>query len=287
MRVYGQDRNWTVPPRTSDDDTCHRGVASPEIAVRQPSSLFERRSSLPRVQRVSFDRPIYWLRAGLDDLFANPLPSIAYGLLFSIGGDLILLASLEEPHLFMAALSVFFLLAPVLAAGLYELSRQRAAGRRPTFIDSVAGLQRSTISLALFGLVLAIAALFWEQATALTFALVADLEVGFAPFLEILTSEAHRPLMLAWLAGGACLALMVFAASIVTAPLILDRETDFTTATLTSLRVFAANPEAMLLWAATIAALILISFATLMVGLVFTMPVLAHATWHAYQELVK
>lgn len=255
--------------------------------MRQPSSLFERNHSLPRVQRVSFDRPIYWLRAGLDDLFANPLPSLAYGLLFSIGGDLILLASLEEPYLFMAALSVFFLLAPVLAAGLYELSRQRAAGERPTFIDSVAGLQRSTISLALFGLVLAIVALFWEQATALSFALVADLDIGFGPIMEILSSEEHRAFMLAWLAGGAVLALLVFACSVVTAPLILDREVDFTTALQTSLRVFAANLEVMLLWAAVIAALVLVSFATLMVGLVFMMPILGHATWHAYRELVK
>jgi uncharacterized membrane protein len=255
--------------------------------VAQPPTFLDRHSALPAAQRVPLDRPLHWLRAGLDDLMANPLPGLAYGLLFSIGGDLILLASLEEPYLFMTALSGFFLVAPLLAAGLYELSRLRAAGAHPGFIDSLTGLRRSLPALALFGVVLAMVAVLWEQITAVSFSLFVHREIGLSQFVQTLTEGEHRAFMATWFILGACLALVVFAFSVVSAPLILDRDADFITAITTSLRVFILNLEVMVLWAAIIVLLVLVSFATLMVGLVFTMPVLGHATWHAYRELVK
>lgn len=253
----------------------------------QPSPFLDRHFPMPAVQRVALSRPAYWLRAGLEDLFANPLPGLAYGLLFSIGGDLILLASLQEPYLFMTALSVFFLLAPILAAGLYELSRLRAAGERPTFIDSLTGLARNPAALTLYGVVLAVVAVLWEQVTAVSFALVANEEVGLGQLIHILTAGEHRAFMATWLIVGAGLALLVFAFSVVSVPMILDRDADFVTAMATSLRAFVINLETMVLWAGIIVLLTLMSFATLMVGLVFAMPILGHATWHAYRELVK
>lgn len=253
----------------------------------QPPTFLDRHFPVPAVQRVHLNRPAYWLRAGLDDLFANPVPSLAYGLLFSIGGDLILLASLREPYLFMTALSVFFLLAPLLAAGLYELSRQRAAGAKPTFIDSLAGLGRNTPALTLYGVLMAVVAVFWEQVTAVSFDLVANQGVGFSQLIHLLTAGEHRAFMATWLILGACLALLVFAFSVVSVPMMLDRDTDFLTALATSLRAFSLNLEAMVLWAGIILLLVFMSFASLMVGLVFAMPILGHATWHAYRELVK
>ena len=73
----------------------------------------------PSVRRISARQPLNWLRAGWADLKANPLPSLAYGLLFALGGDLIILAALDHPHLLTVAISGFFLVAPLLAAGLY------------------------------------------------------------------------------------------------------------------------------------------------------------------------
>lgn len=253
----------------------------------QPSTFLDRYFPMPVVQRVDLNRPAYWLRAGLDDLFANPLPGLAYGLLFSLGGDLILLASFHAPYLFMTALSVFFLLAPLLAAGLYELSRLRAAGGKPTFIDSLMGLKRNTATLTLYAVVLAMIAVLWEQVTAVSFALVAHEEIGLTQFIHILSTGEHRAFMATWLILGASLALLVFAFSVVSVPMILDRNADFVTAIATSLRTFLLNLETMVLWAAVIVLLVLMSFASLMVGLVFAMPILGHATWHAYRELVK
>ena len=94
-------------------------------------------AALPVIRRLPASRIAAWLAAGWRDFKANPIPSLAYGLLFGIGGDLILLASLGKAHLFMVAVSGFFLVAPLLAAGLYELSRQHAKGVHPTFIESL------------------------------------------------------------------------------------------------------------------------------------------------------
>lgn len=116
---------------------------------------------LPGVRRIAADRPLRWLSAGWRDLKANPLPSLAYGLLFALAGDLIILATLDRPHLLTVSISGFFLVAPLLAAGLNELSRRTARGERILFIDSIRCFRRNGESMALFGLILALTALLW------------------------------------------------------------------------------------------------------------------------------
>lgn len=245
--------------------------------------------SLPAVRSVAPGRIAAWLEAGWSDLRANPIPSLAYGLLFGIGGDLILLASLAHPHLFMVAVSGFFLVAPLLAAGLYELSRQRAAGRRPIFVESLAAFRRNGLALLLFGIVLALIMLIWERTSAIVFALLGNLaDVDIREFVvDNLASGEHLLFMTSWFALGGLLALFTFALSVVSVPLMLDRDTDFVTAMLTSLHAFALNSGTLLLWAAVIVLLTLLGFATLLFGLVVIMPILGHASWHAYRDLVE
>lgn len=256
--------------------------------MRQSFDLLGHHFDLPEVRHVGADRPTAWLAAGFDDMVANPIPALAYGLLFSIGGDIILVSSVQTPHLFMTAISGFFLIAPLLAAGLYELSRQRAAGGKPTFIDSVGGLRHSASSIALFGLVLAVIVLLWERISALAFAVVGEMGTGVGGLMaQIFVGGEHRAFVAVWFILGAMLALLTFAISAVSVPMMLDRNTGFVTAMMTSLRAFAVNLEAMVLWGLIIVGLTLLGFATLLVGLVFVMPMLGHATWHAYRDLVK
>ena len=245
--------------------------------------------TLPAVRRISWRQPFSWLGAGLDDVKANPGPSLAYGLLFAIGGDLIMLAALRHPYLLTVAVSGFFLVAPLLAAGLYELSRQTGHGRKILFIDSLRCFQRNGQSLALFGLVIGLAALFWERFSAIAFALLSDASGADAGvFLSrILLSGEHGAFVVTWFALGGILALFVFALSVVSVPLMLDRDSDFVTAMATSLQGFLNNAGPLLLWAALIALLTLLGFATLLFGLVVIMPILGHASWHAYRDLVE
>jgi uncharacterized membrane protein len=243
--------------------------------------------ALPGIRTVAAGRPLAWLRAGWSDLKANPLPSLAYGLLFALGGDLILLAVLNHPHLLTVAISGFFLLAPLLAAGLYELSRAHQAGQHPLFIDSLRCFRRNGQSLALFGLLLALMAIIWERFSAIAFALIGSDRVGSALLSDIILGGEHLAFVAVWAAVGAILALTVFALAVVAVPMLLDRDVDVATAMLASLRAVAHNPGPLLLWAVLIVALTLLGFATLLFGLVVIMPILGHASWHAYRELVE
>lgn len=245
---------------------------------------------LPRVRRIGSDRPLVWLWQGWQDLRANPLPSLAYGLLFGLGGDLILLAALGHPHLVTAALSGFFLVAPLLAVGLYELSRARSVEVRLGFTDSILGVRRNLPSLTLFGLILALIGLFWERVSAILFALLSSqADIALFSFTgTLLTALQNWPLLLAWLTAGGILAGLVFACSVVAVPMMLDRpEIDPISAAIASLACVARNPLPMLLWAFLIVAFVLLGFATLLFGLVLLMPLLGHASWHAYKDLVE
>lgn len=244
--------------------------------------------AVPNVRRISPGRALAWLRAGWGDLAANPLPSLAYGLLFALGGDLILLAVLDHPHLVTLAVSGFFLAAPLLAAGLYELSRARAAGRRILFLDSLQALGRNGQSLALFGLLLALAAVMWERVSAILFALLGAVGTVDTPafFREVVLSGEHMAFVATWFLAGGMLALFIFALAVVAVPMMLDRDCDPVSAMATSLRAFSSNLAAMALWAFLLVALTLAGFATLLFGLVVIMPVLGHASWHAYRDMV-
>lgn len=244
---------------------------------------------LPVVRDITPTRPLRWLAAAWADLRANPLPSLAYGLLFGLSGDLIILALLDSPHLVTVSISGFFLLAPLLAAGLYELSRARAAGEKLMFIDSLRCFRRNGESMLFFGLLLALVTLLWERFSAVAFAMLGAAEGGDAlPYLsDILISGEHVAFVATWLALGALLALFVFTLSVVSVPMMLDRDADVVTAMMTSLRAFARNPLPLLLWAAIIVTLTLLGFATLLFGLVVLMPLIGHASWHAYRDLVE
>ena len=244
---------------------------------------------LPRIRRITADRPWHWLRAGWRDLKANPLPSLAYGLLFALGGDLIILALLQSPHLLTVSISGFFLVAPLLAAGLYELSRRTEAGEKILFIDSIKCFGRNGQSLAFFGLILALIMLMWERFTAIAFALIGatSAPTASAYLNEILFGGQHLAFTATWMLLGGALALLVYALSVVAVPLMLDRDADVASAIMTSLRAFAHNTAPLILWAALLVTLTLLGFATLLFGLVVIMPILGHASWHAYRELVE
>jgi uncharacterized membrane protein len=244
---------------------------------------------LPEVRRIGLGRPLAWLRSGWRDMRASPIASLAYGLLFAIAGDVILIFAWGNPYLSTAAVSGFFLLGPLLAGGLYEISRRQADGLHTTFFDSLAAWRRNGQSMAMFGLLLALAALIWERVSAVFFALfVPGLVPDFWSFVSgVLLNADYLGPTLAWFLVGGILALLVFAVSAVSIPMLIDRDVDFVTAMMTSLRAVACNPGAVLLWAALVVALTLVGFVTLLFGLIVLMPLLGHASWHAYRDLVE
>lgn len=240
------------------------------------------------VRSVPLSRPFIWLSEGWDDLLHHRSASLAYGFLVSALGALIL-AYGRHPFFLAAACLGFLLVGPILAAGLCELSRCRDHGEVADFPSSLLPLRRNRSSLLGVAETLALLALAW-------FALSAYLHLtlvgSIAPSLSStmwgdFTEHVSNSQLTAYAAIGLVLAAVVFALSVVTVPMIVERHVDANTAMRMSLRVTVRDFPAMLIWAALIAGLIVLGFVTGLLGMVVIFPLLGHATWRAYKELVE
>lgn len=243
----------------------------------------------PSIRRVSPLRPFHWLRAGWRDFLRHPGPSMVYGIIVTLGGWLALSVALPHAEFFTSAVAGFVMVTPLIAAGVYELSRQCEQGGRPGFMDSVKALRRNASSIGDFGIALLIMGIFWERVASVMFALSYGGDMGTVKdFMnEVFLSGKYIGVVVAWFLSGAVLASVVFAATAVGMPMVIDRDCDVVTAMLTSWRAVLANLPAMAVWASLIVGLSLLSISTLLVGLVVVMPLLGHATWAAYKDLVE
>lgn len=248
-----------------------------------------RHMQYPGIRIVSFGSPLTWLREGLADLRRCWPISLAYGLVFAILGYFLTSYAWTQVHLAMALTSGFLLLAPFLALGFYDLSRQLDLGLRPSLHHTFAAWHENGGSIGLFGSLLMIALIGWERLSTI---LVALFMTGNPPGVENLFGEAiasgeHTTFLIAYALFGAVIAAMVFALSVVSLPMLLDRKVDTGTAMMTSLWAVRENPRVMLLWAAIIAALIVVGYLTWFIGLMVFFPLLGHATWRAYREMIE
>ena len=252
-------------------------------------SPLDRHFSLPSVRTVQASRPLAWLKAGWSDLRDNLGASLTYGLALSIAGFLILNYAADIPYLLTAAISGFFLIGPVAAAGLYVISRRHEQGQKSSFAQSLTGLRDEGESLLFFGALLAFVLLSWERLSAILFALFFKGNVpDIGNFVkDLLLSGDYVQFIAVYLLAGGILAATVFALSAFAIPMLLDRKVDVVTAMMTSFRVTEKNLGAMFIWAMLIVACITIGFATMMIGMIVLLPLLGHATWHAYKDLVE
>ena len=265
-----------------------RGDYMEDEAMDKLFDAFGHMPELPQVARVEPQRALRWLKLGWEDFRHNPGPSIAHGLLLVAMGWLILLFCSTDIDLLAAAVSGFLLVGPVFGAGFYELSRLRETGQAATFDASIEGAVRNGKSLASLGLVLAILAITWVLLSSLLFASAfgGSLDSVRDNFYRTILEWNYTGFLLTYMTTGAVLALLAFALSAVSAPMLFDRGVDTKTAMLTSVKALGTNPAAMMVWAALIAVLTAIGFAPFMLGLVIILPILGHATWHAYRDLI-
>jgi uncharacterized membrane protein len=239
------------------------------------------------VHSVPLTRPFIWLSEGWSDLLHHRRASLAYGLLVSALGALIL-AYGRHPFFIAAMTAGFLLVGPILTAGLCELSRCQDRGEKADFESSMLPLRRNRSSLLGFSARLALISVIWF---ALSSALFLGLVGSVAPSLEsTVWGDVMQQLTIiqltAYLIVGFILAATVFGLSVVAVPMIVDRHVDARTAMHMSLRVTLRDLPAMLVWATLIAGLVFIGFATGLLAMVVIFPLLGHATWRAYSELV-
>jgi uncharacterized membrane protein len=242
----------------------------------------------PTVRRVPVGAPLRWIAAGWADLRAAPGVSLFYGAAFATMGWALYAAFSFAVQYVSSLTGAFLLIGPFMATGLYEMARRREAGEPVTLAPTLAAWRGNTASIGIFVLILLVICLVWARASLVTFALFFD---GPLPTLEnfLLQLLALRNLefLVAWFAVGFLFAAIVYAISAVSIPMLLVRRAEAPVAALTSVRAILLNPVAMLLWAALVAALVVVGVATLFVGLVVTGPLVGLATWHAFRDLVE
>jgi uncharacterized membrane protein len=236
-------------------------------------------------------RPLGWLVEGWQDLWTAPLASLLHGLVMALVGAALFAVAKERFWLLSGAFSGFLLVAPVLATGLYAISREIEAGRKPGLHTVIAAWRPRDGRLIVFGILLAFAGTGWVMCSA-------ALVTGFAPapittpkdFLLKVVLNDHSHLFELWLGLGAVLAAPVFASSVVAIPALLDQPQSrlgVYGAVLTSWRVVMEHPGPIALWAVLLIGLTLIGMGTALVGLIVVVPWLGHASWHAYRDLVR
>jgi uncharacterized membrane protein len=253
--------------------------------MRESQALIESRAF--GMRRVPLLRPLGWLARGWRDLMRCPLPGILHGLAAALFGGALFWFARERFVLLVGAFSGFLLVAPIIATGLYAVSRALFRGERADLSVAIDAWKPNDTRLVKFGLLLALAGTGWVLTSA-------SLIWGFAKspvntpvdFLRLVVLAPQGHLFELWLALGALLAAPVFASTVVALPLLVDKQVSVLAAVLTSWRVVMEHPLPMALWAGIIMALTVLGMLTMLLGLVIVVPWLAHASWAAYRDLV-
>ena len=235
--------------------------------------------------KLSADAPYRWLRQGWQDLRATPKPSLFLGSLFVLAGYAIIFASWKSPVLTITYVTGFLLVAPAFALGFYELSKRRAEGKKLGFNALAYSWKQHGWSVLLFGLLLGVLMVAWGRLTGL---IVAVALPTFGPYSDLLSWQVMTsPAFIAlYFAGGFLLAAIAFGISVVSIPMLIDRQIDVLTAAVTSLRAVRQNFGVMAIWAFIIALITTAAMLFGLLGLIISMPLLGHASWHAYKETI-
>ena len=240
------------------------------------------------VREVELLRPLQWLALAWRDMERCPTAGVMHGLVLAlIGGGCFWFAR----HAFWwlaAMLSVSMTIAPLLASGLYDISRRLERGENASATDAFRIWFSGDRRLRQFGLLLALTSVGWLVCSAALIHWMLPASVySPADFVRLVVLQPNFGLFELWLIMGALLAAPMFASTVITLPLLLDHPTlSLQQAILTSWRVVALNPMAMALWAGLLCLFTALGIGSAFLGLLAVVPMLGHASWHAYRDLV-
>ncbi len=264
-------------------DPCAEVMTDVRMETRPPRHPAAAPEALPFVapcRQLRAAAPLQWLQRGWRDLLRAPAQSLFYGVLLAALGAIIawLTWRLGLVALYLGLASGFVFVGPVLAMGLYSISYQLEQGRKPSLVFSLRQGRAHLGDTLLLGLCLLIILLVGARA--------ATVMSVFRPSDAFPTWTDLIPYLGIGTLVGALFAAIVFAATAFSLPMLLDRHADAVTAVVTSVNATLRNKPALLVWALLIAAAVLLGFATALVGFVVLIPLLGHATWHAYRDTI-
>jgi uncharacterized membrane protein len=245
----------------------------------------------PVVRRIAAADIAEALGHGLRDFQAMPLYGLAFGAIYAAGGIAILLCLTAFGMVYLAypLAAGFAMIGPFVAIGLYEVSRRREAGQ-PVSVRAIWSTIRTRSEVGWMAFVTLFVFVIWMYQMRLLIALLLGLHASFSSINEfitlVLTTNEGLVFLAIGNAVGAALALLLFSLTVVSFPLLLDRDIDFVTAMITSVRAVVTSPLPMIAWAALIVVLLALSAMPYFLGLVVTLPILGHATWHLYRRII-
>jgi uncharacterized membrane protein len=250
-------------------------------------------AATPRVRRIGPNDCFSALKEGLDDFFSMPTYPVFVGLFYAVAGiALFAMTSLGNAlHLAFPLAAGFALIGPFVAIGLYEMSRRRERGLAVRGRDAFTVLRSPALpSILAFGLLLLAIFAAWIFAAELIYIWLYGPNPPAAAtsfFQQVLTTDRGRTLIVVGVLIGFCFAALALAISVVSFPLMLDRDLGLVPALEASLRVTRANPLAVAFWGLIVAVALVLGSLPLFFGLAVVLPVLGHATWRLYRKAIE
>lgn len=253
--------------------------------VQQEAKQLSRQRRIP-VNKVELTAPLEWLKQGFTDLKTSKLPSLVYGLVFALIGIALLYVARSNPVWSAILVAAFLLTGPFIAIGLYDLSRQIMHGEKPCLLDSVKIINANLAHIGFYAVILGVLIMIWLRISALIAGVFFnDFELITQGWNVLLDGGRSIEFLLFFALFGFFIAQIIFSISVVSIPMLLHK-LDVITAITTSLRVVIKNPLPMLVWAILIAGMIILGMMFAFIGLAITLPIVGHASWHAYKALV-
>lgn len=272
-----------VPASATEAEAAESNEDQPdnEQDARGPSVF-----SLP-LATLSAGDPLRWLKLGWEDFRRCPRIGLFYGLCFFLMGHALLAVFQNAPAYVLALSAGFLLMGPFLCLGLYDASKAlQTQDHRPSLRASLQAWRPTKGTMAIFAGVLLILEMLWGRASLVVFAVSFNTMPEKANILAMLIDPENIGFLVTYMVVGAVFAGLIFTTSVISIPMIMDRQVDAISAGLTSIRACLQNPGVMLLWGALITGIILLAMLPAFLGLFVAGPVIGHATWHAYRHIV-
>lgn len=269
---------------TAPHDTQDSTLPTMEVPYVPPPPVGPR----AHMRSLGWGSPFRWLELGRKDLFKHPGIALFYGVCFFLMAQVLALVFKHKPEYTLSMISGCLLIGPFLAMGLYEVSRRLEQGKVPDMASSLMCWDQHIPSMAMLVLVLMVLELLWGRASLVVFAVFFDTGMpSTTGVLEAIFNPKNIEFVMVYLMVGGVFAALVFGLSVVSIPMILDRDTDAISAVLTSMRVVFSHPGVLLLWGALLGVLVVGALWPWGLGIVFVGPWLGHASWHAYRGSVE
>lgn len=251
-------------------------------------------SALPfaeHVRVVGSEQPFRWLAAGWRDFRASGARSIAHGLVFVLAGFALTygLVAIGMPYLIAPLIAGFMLVGPALTVGFYAISRELEAGRTPSFSDALGAWKANMAPLLGLGLMLVIFLVVWMRFAAMIFAICfpyTPLDVQSLLNAALFTRDGITFLVVGSIVGAG-MATIAFTLGAFSLPILLDRKVGIFQALVMSAVAVVTNARTMAVWAGLVVLFTAAGLACAYVGLVVTLPLIGHASWHAYRAVFR